>query len=98
METGSRVGRRRIERSLGFLGELGLVSLDGKEVIATLLADGYGHSAMTMQSVAADQGAFQGEELDRFDGGLGFAAGLQHRLTEAEEGLAIETVTTNGGI
>src|SRR5437899_883241 len=39
---------------------------------------------------SAGHGAIEGEQLDRLDGGLGFAPPSSHRLTEAEESLAVE--------
>jgi hypothetical protein len=71
MEASFGISRCGIEGGVSFPVELGLIGFDGKDVVAALLADGDGHSAMAMQSVASDNGGVQGEEIDRFDGRSG---------------------------
>ncbi len=87
---GPGVGGGLVEGGAGLGGQLGLVALDGQEVMAAPLAHGLGQPAMAVQGVATDQPAVEGQQLQRCDRRLGLAAGAGHRLGEAQEALAVE--------
>ena len=80
VDAGASLRGGLVEGGIGFAGQLRLVALDGKHIIAAAIADGLGHASMAMQGVARDGQVLERQQFQGFDRRFGLAALLRRPL------------------